>query len=91
MIANAMPSIVHTPAASPSTPSEKLTTFIIPTSQITVRKPPAFGNCSATDERDRHVGHDRACLDRDHRGGDLADQLDRAAAGAGCRRSRRRA
>ncbi len=47
MIANAIPSIVQTPAASPSTPSEKLTTFISPTSQTTVSKPPAFGNCSA--------------------------------------------
>ncbi len=47
MIANAMPSIVHTPAASPSTPSEKLTTFIRPTSQIALRTPPACGNCSA--------------------------------------------
>ena len=53
MIANAMPSIAHRPAASPSTPSEKLTTFIIPTSQITVSTPPAFGNCSEADERDR--------------------------------------
>ena len=45
MTAKAMPSIVHTPAARPSMPSEKLTTFIIPTSQITVSTPPAFGNC----------------------------------------------
>ena len=46
MIANAIPSIVHSPAASPSTPSEKLTTFISPTSQITLSTPPAFGNWS---------------------------------------------
>jgi hypothetical protein len=44
MIANATPSIVHKPAARPSTPSEKLTTFIIPTSQITVSASPALGN-----------------------------------------------
>src|SRR5437660_6276333 len=44
--ANATPSIAHSPAASPSTPSEKLTTFISPTSQITVSTPPAFGNWS---------------------------------------------
>ncbi len=33
--------IVHTPAARPSTPSEKLTTFIISTSPITVSTGPA--------------------------------------------------
>ena len=44
MIENAIPSIVHSPAASPSTPSEKLTTFISPTSQMTVSYAPAFGN-----------------------------------------------
>ena len=43
--------IVHTPAARPSTPSEKLTTFIISTRPITVRigpafVAPAFGRCS---------------------------------------------
>jgi hypothetical protein len=49
VIATAM--IVQTPAASPSTPSEKLTTFIISTSPSTVRigpafVTPAFGNAS---------------------------------------------
>src|ERR1019366_6575949 len=39
--------MVQTPAASPSTPSEKLTTFINPTSQITVKTPPVLGNVSA--------------------------------------------
>ena len=34
--------ITHTPAASPSTPSEKLTTFIISTRPITVRIGPAL-------------------------------------------------
>ncbi len=34
--------ITHTPAASPSTPSEKLTTFIISTSPSTVSTGPAF-------------------------------------------------
>ena len=47
MTENATPSIVHSPAASPSTPSEKLTTFISPTSQITVSTPPVLGNWSA--------------------------------------------
>ena len=46
MIANAIPSIVHSPAASPSTPSERFTTFIRPTSQITVSTPPVFGSWS---------------------------------------------
>ena len=40
VIAPAM--IVQTPAARPSTPSEKLTTFIIATSPITVSTGPAF-------------------------------------------------
>ncbi len=49
VIAPAM--IVITPAASPSTPSEKLTTFIISTSPSTVNTgpafvTPAFGNAS---------------------------------------------
>ncbi len=34
--------IAHTPAARPSTPSEKLTTFIIATRPMTVRIGPAF-------------------------------------------------
>ena len=34
--------IAHTPAASPSTPSEKLTTFIITTSPSTLSTGPAF-------------------------------------------------
>ena len=42
--ANAIPSIVQTPAASPSMPSLKLTTFISATSQITVSQPPSCGN-----------------------------------------------
>ena len=45
MTANAMPSIVHTPAASPSMPSLKLTTFISATSQMTVSHPPSCGSC----------------------------------------------
>ncbi len=40
VIAAAM--IVHTPAASPSTPSEKFTTFIIATRPTTVSSGPAF-------------------------------------------------
>ena len=44
--------IMHTPAARPSTPSEKLTTFIIATSPTTVSSgpafvTPAFGNASS--------------------------------------------
>ena len=44
--------ITHTPAARPSTPSEKLTTFIMPTSPITVSTgpalvTPALGNASS--------------------------------------------
>ncbi|MEA2334140.1 MAG: hypothetical protein QOG40_630 [Solirubrobacteraceae bacterium] len=49
VIAPAM--IMHTPAASPSTPSEKFTTFIIATSPMTVSTgpalvTPALGNAS---------------------------------------------
>ena len=42
MIASVPAMITHTPAASPSTPSERLTTFIITTSPTTVRAGPAF-------------------------------------------------
>jgi hypothetical protein len=42
--ANAIPSIVHSPAARPSTPSVRLTTFMSTTSHNTVRAPPALGN-----------------------------------------------
>src|SRR5579875_1931017 len=45
--AKATPSIAHRPAASPSMPSEKLTTFISATSHSTVRNPPSWGNCRA--------------------------------------------
>ena len=80
MIANATPSIVQTPAASPSTPSEKLTTFIIPTSQIDGQYAAGVGEL----QRPRNgivtpVDH-RPRLDRDHRGGDLPEKLDRPAA-----------
>ncbi len=40
--ASAPAMIAHTPAASPSAPSERLTMFIIPTRPITVRIGPAF-------------------------------------------------
>jgi hypothetical protein len=52
MIAIVAAMIAHTPAARPSTPSEKLTTFIIATSATTVSSGPAFvmpafGNASS--------------------------------------------
>jgi hypothetical protein len=51
MIAIVAAMITHTPAARPSTPSEKLTTFIIATNPSTVSTGPAlvgpaFGKCS---------------------------------------------
>jgi hypothetical protein len=42
MIASVPAMITHTPAARPSTPSERLTTFIITTSPITVNMGPAL-------------------------------------------------
>jgi hypothetical protein len=42
MTAIAAAMIAHTPAARPSTPSEKLTTFIIATRPMTVSTGPAF-------------------------------------------------
>ncbi len=66
---------MHSPAASPSTPSEKLTTFISPTSQITVSTPPVFGNWSApTNGSVTSVTTTPPC-DRDQRGRDLPEQL----------------
>ena len=89
MIANAIPSIVHSPAASPSTPSEKLTTFISPTSQITVSTPPALGNCSAPTNGIVTSVTTAPRLDGDDRRRDLAEQLPLRAQGRR-RRSRRR-
>jgi hypothetical protein len=42
MMASVPAMITHTPAASPSTPSERLTTFIITTSPTTVSAGPAL-------------------------------------------------
>ena len=41
MTANAAAEIAHTPAASPSIPSEKFTTFMSPTSPISVSASPS--------------------------------------------------
>jgi hypothetical protein len=51
MTANAAAMIAHTPAARPSTPSEKLTTFIITTRPITVSTGPASAGPVLGNER----------------------------------------
>ena len=78
---NAAAMIAQTPAARPSTPSEKLTTFIITTSPITVstgRRPRArVGERQMADERQRDRLHGDAVVHDDHRREHLAEQLDR--------------
>ena len=82
MTAIAAAMIAHTPAARPSTPSEKLTTFIIATSPITVSTgpalvTPALGKSSVPDEgqRDRLDGDPE--VHDDHRREHLSDELER--------------
>ena len=74
--------IAQTPAASPSTPSEKLTTFIISTRPSTVRIGPALvapgvGEVQFADERQRDRLHRHAVVHDDHRREDLAGELRR--------------
>ena len=59
MIANAAAAIAHTPAASPSTPSLKLTMFISSTSANTVSGPPKLAELDAVQERERERVHAR--------------------------------
>ena len=60
MIANATAAIAHTPAASPSAPSEKLTMFISSTSANIVSGPPNSPELDAVQERERERVHDDA-------------------------------
>ena len=82
MTAIAAAMIAHTPAARPSTPSEKLTTFIITTRPITVSTGPALagpvlGKCEVPDERQRDRLHGDAEVHDDHGREHLAEQLER--------------
>ena len=72
MIENATAEIAHTPAASPSTPSEKLTTFISSTSANTVSGPPRLAELDAVHERERERVHLHAAGDQHDRRRDLA-------------------
>ena len=76
--AKATPTIAQTPAARPSTPSEKLTTFIIPTRPIAVSVGAAAPKRLVPEQRERDVGDvDAADGDGDGRRADLARELDR--------------
>ena len=76
MIEKATALIAQTPAARPSTPSEKLTTFMTSTSPTTVSGPPADAEVDRADERQREVRDLDAGRDRDRRRQDLAGELE---------------
>ena len=76
MIAKVIALIAQTPAASPSTPSEKLTTFITATRPTTVSGPPASPKSTAPTNGQRDVGDLDARRHGDHGGDDLARELD---------------
>ena len=76
MIANATPSIVHSPAASPSTPVGQVDDVHHPDQPDHGQHAAGVRQLERADERDRDVRHDRAAhRHRDHRGRDLAEQL----------------
>ena len=57
MIENATAEIAHTPAASPSTPSEKFTMFISSTSAERGHRPAELAQLDAVHERQRERVH----------------------------------
>ena len=75
MIEKAAAEIAHTPAASPSMPSEKFTTFITKTSPTSVSGPPSSPNSSAPIERQRDVGDLHPREHADQGGGELPGEL----------------
>ena len=77
MIANVAAAIVHTPAARPSAPSVKFTTFITATIPTSVSALPQSSEVERVDERQRHVLDPDAGGNRDRRGRELARELDR--------------
>ena len=78
MIANVTAEIVQTPAARPSTPSVKFTTFITATIASPVSSPPPVAPRSTEpDERQRERLHAHAGGDRDRGCRDLPEQLHR--------------
>ena len=77
MIAKVAAAIVHTPAARPSAPSVKFTTFITATMPTSVSALPAVSlEPDRVDERQRHVVHEHARGDRDRRRRELPGELD---------------
>ena len=78
MIANVAAAIVHTPAASPSAPSVKFTTFITATIPTSVSALPArLAQADGIEERQRHVVHVDACPHRYRGRRELPGELDR--------------
>ena len=75
MIEKVIALIAQTPAARPSTPSERLTTFITATRPATVSGPPASPKLDRADERQRDVGDLDARRDGDAGRDDLAGEL----------------
>ena len=76
IVANVPPAIAHTPAASPSRPSRKLTMFMIATIQKTVAGTPTqLGSDWIPTTREREAVDPDAERDDGHRGADLAAEL----------------
>ena len=74
MIANATAAIAHTPAARPSMPSEKLTTFISSTSANTVSGAAEAAELDAVHERERERVDLHAAGDQHDRRRDLPER-----------------
>ena len=73
--ASATAMIAQTPAARPSTPSEKLTTFISATNPTTVIAGAGVGEVQQAHEGQRDPFDDDAEVHDDQRGGDLPSEL----------------
>ena len=76
MIENATAAIAHTPAARPSTPSEKLTMFISSTSASAVSRAAEVAELDAVQERERERVDLHAGGDEHDRRRDLPGELD---------------
>ena len=77
MIANVPAAIVHTPAARPSAPSVKFTTFITATMPTSVSARPAVSlSPIGSMNGQRQVVHEHARRDRDRRRRELPGELD---------------
>ena len=75
MTAKPIAAIAQTPEARPSTPSDRLTTFMTTTRPISGQRAAQLAEVDAADERQREVVDADAREHADQRGGDLPQQL----------------